>query len=188
LWRNHWDTAGGIIADMGAHYFDFAQWARDSETTGPIEYEGTAVWPDDGFANVPFVVDVEARYADGVRLAIKNGPKGVRFDGDGGWIQCLDEGAISAEPASILEGRPVPRVSWMFMEAHIRNFLECIRSRKLTVSHPERAHRVHTIVHCANICLRLGRKVRWDSNAERFLDDGDANAMLSRTMRPPWRA
>ena len=187
LWRNHWDTAGGIIADMGAHYFDFAQWAHDSEMAGPVEYEGTGVWPGDGFANVPFVVNVEARYADGVRLLIKCGGKGVRFDGDRGWIHLTDDGDITAEPKSILKGRSVPRVDWSLMGGHVRNFLECVKSRKLTASHPELAHRAHTMIHCANICLRLGRKVQWDYKAERFVNDDDANNMLSRTMRAPWQ-
>jgi predicted dehydrogenase len=188
LWRNHWDTAGGVIADMGAHYFDFAQWAHDSELSGPVEYEGTAVWPAEGFANVPFEVDVRARYADGVRLLVRSGDKGVRFDGDAGWIHCSDGGDITAEPKSILSERATPRVDWAFMGDHVRNFLDCVKSRKPTASRPELAHRAHTMIHCANICLRLGRKVLWDPKAERFVDDEDANRLLARAMRPPWWA
>jgi len=186
LWRNNWDTGAGVIADMGAHYFDFAQWAHESEMTGPVEFEGTAVWPEGSFAEVPFSVDVEARYADGVRLLMKNGAKGVRFDGDAGWIHITDGGGMTAEPKSILTARSVPSVSWAFMGDHVRNFLDCIKSRRLTASHPELAHRAHTIAHCANICLRLGRKVRWNSETEHFVDDDQANRMLRRVMRPPW--
>ena len=124
--------AGGMIVDMGPHYFDFAQWAHHSELSGPVEYEGTAVWPPaEGFAKVPFEVDVEARYADGVRLLVTNGDKGVRFDGDEGWIHCSDGGDILAEPRSILKERAVPRVDWAFMGDHVRNFLDCVKSRKL---------------------------------------------------------
>ena len=115
-------------------YFDFAQWAHGSEMTGPLEYEGTAVWPEGGFATVPFSVEVTARYADGVRLLMKNGDKGVRFDGDEGWIHLTDAGDIAAEPKSILAARDVPRVDWAFMGGHVRNFLECIKSRKATAS------------------------------------------------------
>ena len=186
LWRNDWDLAGGLIADMGAHYFDFAQWAHDSELSGPVEYEGTGVWPDGGFANVPFEVNVQATYADGVRLLVRGGDKGVRFDGDAGWINLSDGGEITAEPKSILLERSAPRVDWAFMGDHVRNFLDCVKSRKLSASHPELAQRAHTIIHCANLCLRLGRKVRWDPKDERFVADDDANRMLARTMRPPW--
>jgi hypothetical protein len=56
----------------------------------------------------------------------------------------------------------------------------------LPASHPELARRAHTICHCANICLRLGLRVRWDAATERFLDDPHANRMLHRAPRPPW--
>jgi predicted dehydrogenase len=187
LWRNNWDTGAGVIADMGAHYFDFAQWANDTELSGPLEYEGTAVWPEGGFAEVPFSVNVEARYANGVRLLMTNGEKGVRFDGDEGWVRLVDDGEITAEPRSILASRSVPGIHWSFMTGHVRNFLDCVRSRRLTASHPELAQRAHTVAHCANLCLRLGRKLRWDPENERFVDDPQANRMLGRAMRPPWQ-
>jgi hypothetical protein len=73
------------------------------------------------------------------------------------------------------------------MQGHVRNFLDCIKTRRRAASHPELAHRAHTIAHCANLCLRLGRGVRWDPEGERFVDDEQANRMLSRAMRAPWR-
>jgi predicted dehydrogenase len=187
LWRQIWDTSGRVVCDMGPHYFDLAQWAHGSEKSGPVSFESTAVWPDDGFVQVPITFNIEARYADGVKIVVKNGPKGVRFDGDEGWIHILDEGEITAKPESILKTRSVPSVSWKFMNDHVRNFLDCTRSRKPTVSNPEIAQRNHSIVHCANICLRLGRKLQWNPETERFTDD-DANALLSRAMRAPWHS
>jgi hypothetical protein len=68
----------------------------------------------------------------------------------------------------------------------VRNWLDCIKSRKRTICHPESAHRATTICHAVNIGLRLGRSLRWDPQAERFADDDQANAMLLRAMRPPW--
>lgn len=188
LWRNNWDTGAGPIADMGPHMFDFAQWAHDSEQTGPVEYEGEAVFPGDGFADVPFDVNVRARYSDGVRLLMDSRAKRTRFDGNWGWIELVDDtGVINGSSSKILEGREVPKYKWSRLKEHIRDFLDCIRSRRLTASHPEIAHRAHTIAHCANICLRLGRKVRWDPERERFVKDDEANRMLSRSMRAPWR-
>jgi predicted dehydrogenase len=187
LWRNHWDTSAGPVIDMGPHMFDFAQWAHDSERTGPVEYEGKAVFPDDGFANVPFDLSAEARYADGVRIVMDCKAKRTRFEGDEGSIELVDDtGAIRAEPASILAGKEVPKYDWSRLKGHIRDFLDCMRSRRPTASCPEIAHRAHTIAHCTNICLRLGRKLHWDPAAERFVGDDEANRMLARTMRPPW--
>ena len=62
-----------------------------------------------------------------------------------------------------------------------------MRSRKPTVSSPEVAQRVHTIVHCANLSIRLGRKLHWDPEVELFIGDEQANNMLARSMRAPWR-
>ncbi|MBM3890396.1 MAG: Gfo/Idh/MocA family oxidoreductase [Verrucomicrobia bacterium] len=187
LWRNNWDTSAGPIVDMGPHYLDIAQWAHDSEMSGPIEFEGGATWPEPGgIANVPFVVNVQARYADGVRIVMNSGDKGVRFDGDEGWVQISDAGEITANPVSILRSRAVPRVDWSIMNDHVRNFLDAIKTRRLTASHPELAHRSHTAAHCANLSLRLGRKLDWDPARERFVNDDTANRFLSRVMRVPW--
>jgi hypothetical protein len=132
-------------------------------------------------------VNVVARYRDGVRIVMNSDSKATRFEGDKGWLSVSDEGVITAEPATILKGREVPRVHWSFIRGHIRDFITCTWSRKLTASHPELAHRAHTIAHCANLSLRLGRKLTWNPEKEQFVNDEQANRMLSRTMRAPWR-
>jgi predicted dehydrogenase len=188
LWRQHWSMSGGLMCDMGPHYFDLAQWGHNSEMSGPRTFEGTAVWPPKNlFAQTPYDFNVVAQYDDGVKLIMNEGDKGVRFAGDEGWIHISDAGVLRAEPQSILGRRKIDEQSWTFMGGHIRNFLDCIRSRQRTVSYPELAQRNHTIAHCANICLRLGRKVEWDAKAERFVGDDEANALLRRPMRAPWQ-
>ena len=194
LWRVNWATGAGAIADMGAHYFEAAQWARHDMMGAPVEYEGAGVFREDGgINNTPYFYNVRARYPDGVLLIMDPGPKGIKFDGDEGSLHLSDDGQVTAEPKSILNGLPrmeqlpAPKGHWNILAPHIRDFLDCIRTRKLTVSHPEASHRSHTIVHCANICLRLKRPVRWDPVAERFIGDEEANRMLSRSMRKPWR-
>ncbi len=187
LWRLNWDTSAGVIADMGPHYFDFAQWAHGSDLSGPVEFDGNACFHESGFNNTPWFFHVRARYADGVLLLVDTGPKAVRFDGDRGWIQLADEGAILADPKPVLAGLDVPNGDWKIMTPHIRDFLECVRTGRRTASYPELAQRGHTIAHCANICLRLGRKLRWDPASEHFPEDEEANRLLARPMRAPWR-
>lgn len=189
-WRHRWDTGGGVLCDMGPHYFDISQWANDTQMSGPVEFEATdkTTWQEGGFYQMPVGFKVEARYENNVKLVITTGPKGIRFDGDEGWIHIGDEGGITAAPESILRDRSrILTRSYRDMGGHVRNFLDCMRSRKLTASHPELAQRSHVICHCANICLRLGRKVQWDNESQRFISDEDANNMLTRTMRAPWR-
>lgn len=188
-WRNRWDTSGGLISDMGPHYSDIMQWAHESEMDAPVEFDVEACqWPDPkGFSEVPITFDVHARYADGVRVRFTNGDKGILFKGDQGWIHISDLGVITADPVSILaERRNFASRNYQDMGGHTRNFLDAVKNRTLTASHPELAQRGHTLAHCANICMRLGRKVEWDSHREQFVDDPEANRLLDRTMRSPW--
>jgi len=69
---------------------------------------------------------------------------------------------------------------------HMRNFIDCVKSRQEPVAPIEQAHRSITVAHLGNIALRLGRNVKWDPTAEKFIGDEKANEMLSRPMRKPW--
>ena len=71
---------------------------------------------------------------------------------------------------------------------HMRNFLDCVKSRQTPRSDLESAHRVATLCHLANIALRLGRPLRWDAARETILGDDEATTWLVRPYRPPWDA
>lgn len=187
-WRERWDTSGGLISDMGPHYSDIMQWAHRSEMGAPVEYEGTAAWPEStGFSEMPHTFEVHARYQDGVKVKYTNGNKGILFKGDRGWIHISDLGVLTADPVSILaERRTFSSTNYMDMGGHTQNFLNAVKNRTLPVSHPEAAQRSHTLAHSANICLRLGRKIHWDSVNEQFVGDDEANRLLDRPMRSPW--
>ena len=66
---------------------------------------------------------------------------------------------------------------------HMQNWLDCMRTRKLPLADVEIGHRSVTVCHLANITRRLGRKLRWDPQAERFVGDEEANGLLSRPRR-----
>ena len=69
---------------------------------------------------------------------------------------------------------------------HVRNFLDCVKSRQEPISDLESGHRVATVCHLANLSLRLGRKLRWDAEKEEIRGDAEANQWLERAYRPPW--
>lgn len=71
---------------------------------------------------------------------------------------------------------------------HVRDFLDCVKSRSSPLSDLESAHRTATACHLANIALRVGRPVRWDAEAEAILGDPEASALLDRPYRSPWDA
>ncbi len=188
LWRLNWDTGAGAVADMGPHFIETVQWVRGDAHDAPVTYEGEAEFRDEGgINNIPYWYEIRTRYRDGLRLYMDTGRKGLMFIGDEGWIFLSDTGGIEARPEGVLAGLDPPDANYNIQGPHVRNFLDCVRSRQQPVSDPESAHRAHTIAHCANICLRLGRPVRWDPTAEEFFDDAEANNMRYRTMRAPWR-
>ena len=187
-WRLNWSTGGGTLVDMGPHYLNFAQWAHDSEDSTAEEFEGEGTFfPSPNFNNTPYFYNVRALYRDGVRIYITSGKtKGVRFDGDKGWIWLSDEGEIEVDNPRILRGLKQPESNWKILTPHLRDFIDCVRTRKQTIANPERMHRVHVMVHAANLSLRLGRKLRWDTKNENFIDDEEASRMITRPMRDPW--
>ena len=190
-WNYFWDTGAGPVIGMGCHYTDIAQWGLQRDDTGPVSFEGTATWKRDAFSETPVTADCCCTYADGVKIVLRSSgafqDRYIRFVGSEGWIQVDDEtNAVTAEPASILQARNTSAPGWAQTGDHVRNWLDCIKSRKPTICHPESAHRATTICHAVNIGLRLGRSLKWDPQAERFSDDAQANAMLLRAMRAPW--
>jgi predicted dehydrogenase len=192
-WQYFWDTAEGILADMGCHYTDQMQWVLDTDETGPVEFEATGEFPDPGkfMSDTPVTGVARCRYANGVTGVIYQrggfSDRYLRYIGDEGWIQVDDEtDVVTAEPNTILQQRAGGGVSWANAGAHIRNFTDCIRSRRPTLCNPEVAHRAMSICQAWTINLRLGRKLTWDPVTERF-DVAEANRMLSREPRAPWR-
>ena len=69
---------------------------------------------------------------------------------------------------------------------HVRNFLDCIKSREQPISDLESGHRVRAVRHLANLSLRLGRSLQWDGKSETIRGDDEATKMLERPDRSPW--
>jgi predicted dehydrogenase len=190
--RWNYDYSGGQLTDLGAHFNDLAQWANDSQYSGPIEYEGWAEFPRDGLFNTPVRFEVVATYADGVKMIYHDetepgrGPRGNKFVGTEGWVSVDDTGKITASSDAIMQKARMSQRGYEYMMGHHRNFLDCVKTRSLPISNAEVSHRSVTTCHAGNICLRLGHKLRWDPESERFVNDETANRMLARAKRSPW--
>jgi predicted dehydrogenase len=190
-WNFRWihDYSGGMLTDWGAHLLDGAQWGNDSEHTGPVEVEGKGEFWRDGLYNSAKEFEIEYKYADGVRLIVTSGTPSLRFEGSEGWIGNRGWRAkLQAEPKSILDSVIGPNDTHLYTcrAGEQRNFLDCMKSRKDCYFPPEIGHRCFTIAHIGNISILLGRKLKWDPDKERFINDEQANRMLSRAMRSPW--
>ena len=191
-WNFRWilDYSGGMLTDWGAHLLDGAQWGNDTEHTGPVEVEGKGDFWNEGLYNTAKEFKIEYKYANGVRLIVTSGTPSLRFEGSEGWIGNRGWRApLQAEPKSILDSviGPDEIHLYTFRAGEQRNFLDCVKSRKACYFPPEIGQRCFTIAHIGNISMLLGRKLRWDPDNERFVNDEQANRMLSRAMRSPWR-
>ena len=180
-WRGHFDfDSGAKLHDWGAHTVDLCQWANRSDDTTPVEYEASGG-------------TIHARYANGVKLIMR--PDGwmglgtcpVRFEGDEGWIETGDTGRIELHPASLRAEQTVFTEEGISPSGHVRDFLNCVKSRAQPATSAEIARRSHVACHAAAISWLLGRKVTFDPRKEEFIGDEEANRMRSRAMREPWR-
>jgi predicted dehydrogenase len=192
-WQYFFDTAEGMITDMGCHYTDQMQWLLGADDTGPVSFEAKGRFPDPTkFASdTPLTAEAVCTYASGVKGVMFQRAgftdRYIRYIGDEGWIQVDDEtDVVTAEPKSIVKLRQPGGASWANAGSHIRNLLDSIRSRTPAQCHPEVAHRAVTICQAWNIAMRLGLKLQWDPVKERF-DSETANHMLWREPRAPWR-
>ncbi len=178
-WRGHFDFHGGGILEWGSHTVDLCQAANDADKTSPVEY-------------VPDGKHMQCRYANGVRLVMRDtgwlgmGTCSVRFEGDSGWIETGDTGKmmlsenLSAEHRLVIDKGTDPT-------KHVRDFLNCVKSRAVTKSNADAACQAHIGCHAAYISWQLGRKLNWDPVKEEFVGDAEANRMRSRAIREPWR-
>ncbi len=188
--RRVFDYSGGGITDWGAHNFDIAQWGNGTERSGPVEVDGRGTFPKWGlFDTVTNPFDVTFTYADGVRLTCNTKtPLGVKFIGTDGWIFVNRRNIDAHDRTIIAEARDPEFASRLHHhDNHWTDFLDAIRTRKDAAAPAEVGHRSTTLCHLANISMRLGRKLKWDPDNERFKGDDEANRMLSRPMRSPWR-
>ena len=188
FFRYNFDYAGGNLADWGAHIHDIVQWGNGTELTGPVSVEGQGVFPVEGLYNVAVDWDIAFEYANGVKLVCSSGGFSVRFEGSDGWVYA-DWDVLDASSDEILHSRILPEDIHLRTcpEGEHRDFLDCVKNRAQTCANAEIGHRTATIAHLGNIALRLGRKLNWDPDIERFVGDDEADRMLSRSMRSPWR-
>lgn len=199
-----YDYALGFIAGWGAHPLDIAQWGLDMDHTSPIKYEGTGEMPPKGLFDTIDSWDVTCEYANGipVRFMCTRAAKdvagkmdqrkrpfsdhGTTFWGEDGWVS-VKRGGLYASTKELQRTKigdndtPVYRST-----SQARNFVECMRTRKPTINPLETAIRSDTISHMSDICIRLGRAIRWDPEKEAIVGDAEATKMLDRPMRAPY--
>jgi len=181
------DYSGGQMTNWGAHHLDIAQWGNQADNTGPVEINGKGVFPKTGLFTTALKAEIEYTYANGVKMFLKSGGGGTRFEGTKGWIY-VNRGKLEAEPKSLLDSVIGPNEIHLYKSNdHKQNFLDCVKSRKDPICTAEIGHRSASVCHLGNISMLLDKKLRWDPHKEQFINNDEANRMLWRPRRAPWR-
>jgi predicted dehydrogenase len=190
-WRWIMDYSGGQLTDWAGHHVDIAHWGLGLDRTGPVEIEGKGVYPEDGMYDAPTQYKFTCKYANGLTMIVANDrqqPKGMgaMWYGEKGWIH-VNRGGLNAEPKSVLDEVIGPdEIKLYNSRDHTQNFLDCVKSRKETVTPVEIAHRSISVGLLGEIAMLTGEKLKWNPEKEIFLNSDKANRLLSRPMRAPW--
>ncbi len=183
------DYSGGEMTDRGAHIIDIAQLGNGTDGSGPVSVWGKGDFPRDGLFNSAMNYSFGFEYANGVRLLGECvGPRGVKFEGDKGWVFVhIHGGDLEAEPMSLLREVIGPEELHLGRSrGHHLDFIENVKSRGECKAPVEVGHGTAVMCHLANIAMRLGRKLQWDPVAETFINDDEANRMKMPSLRAPW--
>ncbi|MBN2327554.1 MAG: Gfo/Idh/MocA family oxidoreductase [Candidatus Omnitrophica bacterium] len=187
-WRWILDYSGGQLTDWAGHHIDIAHWGLDLDHTGPVEIEGEASYPEDGLWNAPYAYSFHCRYANGVTMHVSNANRGgTRWIGEKGWVW-VDRGGIDASDKNLLKADAIgPNDIRLYKsDNHKQNFIDCVKSRQLTITPVESACRSISVGHLGEIAMLLKRKIRWDPEKEEIINDPEAGALLGRSYREPW--
>jgi len=189
-WLRTRDYCLGMVTGWGSHHMDITHWGLGMENSGPAEIQARAEFADDGVWTVHGAFEINYVYPNGVPVQFTDTSKnkqGVVFEGTEGWVY-VRRGHISTEPASLLKSVIGPdEVQLYRSNSHPGNFIECIKTRAETVAPVGNGHRSNSACILGEIAMRLERKLKWDPVTECFPGDDEANRMLTRPMRPPWR-
>jgi len=189
-WIN--DYAPGYITDWGAHFLDVAQWGANRDETSPAEISATAVTRrEKGCYNAPESFRIEYQYEKGPRVVMVSTEDqkqwGVKFTGTKGWV-FTENDRLENEPANLRTVKFKETDERLFVSNnHHRNFIDAVLSRGRTAASADIAQRAATMCHLGAISAALGRPVKFDPATETFPGDKDATALITRSLRGPWK-
>ncbi|MBK5293160.1 MAG: Gfo/Idh/MocA family oxidoreductase [Acidobacteriia bacterium] len=188
-WRGYFDFHGGGILEWGSHTVDLCSWAGGMDETAPVEFE-----PRGMGAISPY--SIHCRYGNGMKLVIRDkgflglGSCHMRYEGDAGWVETADSGNVAISPNLEPNSYSVSQQeASQSTTNHVRDFVNCVKSRRQPRSNALAACQAHITCHAAYIAFQLGRKLNFDPATDTFTGAGsdEANRMRSRAMREPWR-
>ena len=200
VWYSISDYCMGMIGNWGIHHLDIAQWGNGTDLSGPATIEGKGEFPKGMLTDAATHWQVENRYANGVTLihmddaTSKKHPMqcgghghGVMFIGTDGWVH-VDRNKLDATPESLIKESVGPgEINLFKSDNHHANFLEAVKGKTKPAAPIDSGFYSDAICHLQQIAIKLERKLRWDSVKGTFINDDEANRLLDRPMRGPWK-
>ena len=204
-WLRIEQFGAGMITGWGQHHYDSAAWGMDTELTGPVSVQAVAEFPKSGLWNVHGDFMSKAEYENGITMYTSSGgyPNGIKYIGTDGWI-FVSRGAytasasdpVAADKSSKALDASDPKILTSIIgsneinlyksdEQH-GNWLNCIETKKSPISTVEMGHRACTVCLITHISMKLNRKLNWNPEIEKFINDDEANSMLTRSQRKPF--
>jgi predicted dehydrogenase len=200
-WRWNYNTGGGQLMDWIGHHGDIAHWGLGFDLSGPSEIEGHGEFPaPNALWNTATKYHVECLYkkevtgyANDVRMTIAGGSSainmGTKWIGTDGWLW-VDRSGFDASNQEWVKWDSVPdalRKTRLYESVeHRRNFLDCVKSRKPTITPVQVAHHSTLPGHLGLISMLTSRKINWDVKNEVIVGDDEASALLTRPYRSPY--
>jgi len=188
-WRWMMDYSGGQLTDWAGHHIDIAHWGMGRDTTGPVEIQGKGNYPSDGIYSVPSEYRFTCRYANGIVMTVANNrqlTQGAKWYGEDGWIH-VNRGGLNASNPNILKEEIGPNDTKLYdSRDHKQNFLDCVKSRELTICPAEVGHRSISVGLLGEIAMLTGKKIKWNPVKEEISNNAEASALLGRSYREPW--
>ena len=190
--RWFWDYSGGQMTNWGAHHLDIIRWALDAKAPTSVSGAGGRYSLKDG-GETPDVQEVIYTFPNAVVTwtvsEVSEGrSKPVEFNGTKGTMN-LTRGGFKVTPEVVDKKPQMEAINEPKSEmdvAHVRNFLDCVKSRQRPAADVEEGHLSAAMCHMGNIATRLVRTLKWDAVREEFVADKEANALLSKPYRKPW--
>jgi predicted dehydrogenase len=194
-WRWNYNTGGGQLMDWVGHHCDIAHWGCDFDNSGPLEVQGHGLFPPKGGVwDAAKTYRVELKYPRGIEMTMAGGydeiKEGTKWIGTDGWVH-VNRKVFEGSNDEWQDYKQLPeemrKVKLYQSSNHQQNFLDCVKSRKPTITPAETGHHSAIPGHLGLISMLLdGRTLRWDATTERILDDKEASDMLTRPFRSPW--
>jgi predicted dehydrogenase len=195
--RRFWDYSGGTFIDFWAHIFDVATWALDLQAPTAVTSVGGRFFTNDE-TETPDSVEALLEYPNLlVTFSLRPtalpgfehlGHIGCLFQGSEAWLATnYEENEVWVKGKKV-EDFPRPTPTIPDSPGHVREFIDAVKNRNLeTTCNMRYGFRLTKPGLLSNVSYRTGRRLRWNDQTERIIDDKDANRLLSRRFRKDYK-